>query len=426
MDNAPLVVFRIIFGFLITAEAWGAILTGWVRRAFIEPSFTFPFISFSFLEPLPGNGMYFYYFLMGLAGIFVMLGFKYRYAMVIYALLWSCSYLMQKTNYNNHYYLLMLLCWIMCLVPANANLSVDARRNWRVRSDTCERWHIWIFIIQISIVYFYASVAKMYPDWFKGIPVSLFFKAKEHYFLVGSLLQEKWLIYLISYGGILFDLLIVPALLWKKTRKAAFIISIFFHLFNSFIFQVGIFPYLGIAFAIFFFEPSTIRRIFIRKPFMPDKAVRPSTNKLILGALGIYLIFQLMLPLRHLLYPGSVYWTEEGHRLSWRMMLRSKGGFVNFRVKTDSAEWIVAPNKYLTTKQSARIATHPDMLWQFVQILKSDLEEKGIRNAEIYAEGKASLNGRKLVPLYDPEVNMAEIKWEPFRHSTWILPLPED
>ncbi|MEJ2003721.1 MAG: HTTM domain-containing protein [Cyclobacteriaceae bacterium] len=426
VDNISLVIFRIIFGFLITAEAWGAILTGWVGRTFIEPAYNFPFISFSFLEPLPGNGMYYYFILMGSAGIFVMIGYKYRYAMITYALLWSGAYLMQKTSYNNHYYLLMLLCWIMCLVPANANYSVDARINENLRSNTTARWHILIFIVQISVVYFYASVAKMYPDWIRGMPVRIFFSSKENYFLVGQLLQKDWMIYAVSYGGILFDLLIVPGLLWKKTRKLAFGISIFFHLFNSAIFQVGIFPYLGIAFGIFFFDSDTVRKFFKRKPYKPGQLkLSPMYQKLILSMLGIYFIIQLLLPLRHWFFPGVVHWTEEGHRLSWHMMLRSKSGFVNFRVKTDSAEWITSPGKYLTAKQSGKIATHPDMLWQFVQILKDDLEAHGIQNAEIYAQGKASLNGRQLQPLYDPDVDMAKIEWEPFRHSSWLLPLED-
>ena len=40
--------------------------------------------------------------------------------------------------------------------------------------------------------------------------------------------------------------------------------------------------------------------------------------------LGIYVAFQLLVPLRHWLYPGDVNWTDEGHRFSWRMKLRYK------------------------------------------------------------------------------------------------------
>ena len=58
IDNSALIVFRILFGLLIFLEAVGAILTGWVRKTLVEPEFTFSFIGFEWLQPLPGNGMY--------------------------------------------------------------------------------------------------------------------------------------------------------------------------------------------------------------------------------------------------------------------------------------------------------------------------------------------------------------------------------
>src|SRR5690606_29332947 len=122
-----------------------------------------------------------------------------------------------------------------------------------------------LFKGMILIVYVYSAVAKMYPDWLNAIPIKLWFSSKVDYWLIGPLLTEEWFQYLVAWGGIGFDLLIGPALLWKKTRKVAFVLSIFFHLFNSFIFQVGVFPYLGIAFALFFFDPTTIRKIFFPK-----------------------------------------------------------------------------------------------------------------------------------------------------------------
>ena len=78
-------------------------------------------------------------------------------------------------------------------------------------------------------------------------------QSKADYFLIGGLLQERWVHFFITYTGILFDLLIVPLLLIKRTRKWAFFASIFFHLFNSFVFQIGIFPYMSLAFSLFFF-----------------------------------------------------------------------------------------------------------------------------------------------------------------------------
>ena len=113
IDNAPLIIFRIFFGFLLAAETFGAILTGWVKNNFIEPQFTFSHIGMEWLQPLPGYGMYFYFATMGFLGIFVMIGWKYRLSLSAFTLLWSITYWMQKTSYNNHYYMLILVCLIM-------------------------------------------------------------------------------------------------------------------------------------------------------------------------------------------------------------------------------------------------------------------------------------------------------------------------
>ncbi len=415
------------------AESWGAIATGWVYQAFIEPKYTFPFMAFSWLEPLPGNGMYFYYGLMGLAGIFVMLGLYYRSSMALYAIMWAGVYFMQKTNYNNHYYLLMLLNFLMILVPAHQYASLDVKRNPNIKSLTCPRWCLLLFATQITIVYIYASVAKMYPDWIEARPVHIWFENKKHYFLVGPLLAKEWFQHVVAWGGILFDLLIAPALIWKKTRRIAFITSIFFHLFNSIVFQVGIFPYLGIAFALFFFSPETIRRKFFpKKPSLAYQEVTDTRwtprHGILMTALGIYFIFQILLPLRHWTYPGNVNWTEEGHRLSWHMMLRVKGGYVRIQVKDkDTNETFQIDNlNYLTAKQERSLATRPDVLYQYIQILKEELSKEGHTNVELYVKSMVSLNGREPQALYNPEIDFTTVTCEPFRHSDWLVPLKEE
>jgi len=95
IDNSGLVLFRVVFGFLIALEGFGAIATGWVKKTLIDPQFTFNFIGFEFLQPLEGNGMYFYFMCLGILGVGVMLGYKYRLSMFCFAVMWSGVYLMQ-------------------------------------------------------------------------------------------------------------------------------------------------------------------------------------------------------------------------------------------------------------------------------------------------------------------------------------------
>ena len=121
IDNAPLIVFRIFFGFLLFAETFGAILTGWVKRVMIDPVFTFSHIGLEWLQPLPGNGMYYYFGLMSVFGLLVMIGYKYRLSLAAFTIMWGVAYLMQKETYNNHYYLLLLMCIIMLPYTSHQN-----------------------------------------------------------------------------------------------------------------------------------------------------------------------------------------------------------------------------------------------------------------------------------------------------------------
>lgn len=427
VDNSFLVVFRVAFGFLITAEAWGAIMTGWVRRAFMDPVMTFPFIDVSWLKPLPGDGMYYYFFVMGCFGVMVMLGYRYRIGIIGYGLMWTAVYLMQKTNYNNHYFLLVLLCIIMSFMPANRAFSLDSRLRPDLHSLSCPNWCRIIFIAQIGIVYTYAGIAKLNMDWLQGESMRILTLSKAEFWLVGEILQERWMHYFIAIGGVTFDLFVTPLLLWKKTRKWAFAASVFFHLFNSAIFHVGIFPYMGIAMCIFFFPPDTIRKIFFKKRPEISLTQNYPVHKPLLYGLMIWVVIQLALPNRHYFFDSNVHWTEEGHRMSWRMMLRAKAGLVDFYIKDPESgqEHKVDKSKYLTTKQQRAVATRPDMCWQFVQRLKKEYAAKGQPDVEIYARGRVSLNGRPWQELYDPDRNLATVGWYRFKKSDWLVPLEE-
>ncbi len=429
IDNTPLVVFRIIFGLLLFLESVGAIFTGWITRTLVEPKFTFNFIGFDFLQPLPGNGMYYYYLVMGVFGFCVMIGYKYRLAIISFFLMWSATYLMQKSSYNNHYYLVCLLSFLMIFQPANNYLSLDVKYNSSLKSISVPFWTSLLLMLQIGLVYFYGGIAKIYPDWLEAIPVKLFLSSKTDYPIVGSLFTQEWFHYILSYSGLFFDLFIIPLLLFKRTRVFGFALSVFFHLFNAIIFQVGIFPFLTLSFAVFFFEPTTIRNIFLKRKPLYDKneVIVPNYKTPLVLFLGLYFSIQLILPLRHWLIKDNVLFTEEGHRLSWRMMLRSKSGSQNFTVvdkATQQKESIVLSN-YLTQKQIGSLKSKPDMIWQFAQRLKKEYQNEKGKDIAVFVKGKVSINGKAYHPLINDTIDIASVQWNYFKHNDWLLPYQE-
>jgi len=425
VDNSPLIVFRILFGLLLFLESVGAIFTGWVKEVLIDPTFTFSFMGFEWLQPLPGYGMYFYYAAMGGAALLILLGYYYRFGAALFMVLWSGVYLMQKASYNNHYYLLILLCFWMLLVPANAAVSLDARRNPGIRTSVCPRWCHLVFIAQIGIVYFFATAAKINPDWLQLKPITIWFAHKTDYPIIGAFFATDASKWLVAYGGITFDFFIVPLLLWRKTRIPAFIVSIFFHLFNAVTFQIGIFPFLMIGISVFFFPGEQVRKLFFRnRPVEPQKVSYQggTKEKIMLGILVTYFAVQIFLPLRHWGIKGDVNWTEEGHRMAWRMMLRTKSGSVYFNIKNADTgiSWRVYPKEHLTPDQVSKMGKSPDVMWQYVQFLKKHYAQEGIPHIEVYAVSSVGLNGGARKPLVEPTVDLAQVPWNTFSHNEWV------
>jgi hypothetical protein len=429
MDNSPLILFRILFGALISLECFGAIATGWVREVLVEPAFTFNFIGFDWLQFLVGPQMYVYFIVMGVLGICISLGYRYRFCMPAFTLLWTLAYLLQKTAYNNHYYLLILLAFIMCFMPANASHSLDVKQQRTTHDQWMPAYVKWIVVLQLFLVYSYAAIAKIYPDWTDYTFVRFLLGTKADYPLIGSTLQNPFVTSIVTWGGLLFDALIVPALLWKPSRKMAFIFALVFHLFNSFVFQIGIFPYLSLALMVFFFDPALIRKMFFKKsPLNPETATRVASLKtLFVWAWVLYFIVQIALPLRHHVIPGEVLWTEEGHRLSWRMMLRARYGSVQFEVvdKDTGARSTADLGQMLTKKQRFRIAAYPDLIWQFSRRLAREYAQAG-QDVAVYANAKVSINGRAFQQFTDPRVDLAKEDWEPMKPHHWILDSPLD
>ena len=423
IDNIQLILFRIIFGALLAWHCVEVILTDWIHFVFIQPQFTFSHIGMEWLQPLSGNGMYYYFALMAVCGILVSIGLFYRYSLGIFTVLWAAAYFMQKTTYNNHYYLILLLCIIMLLLPANRSHALDVKMHPEKKMQWMPTWCRLVLILQIAIVYFFATVAKFYPGWLDGTFIRILLSRFKLPLLI-QLFSQDWFIYLITYGGLLFDFLIIPLMLYKKTRKYAFVAAIFFHIFNKLILSIGVFPFLALAFSVLFFPPELFRKYIFKNTNEIQTSIRtsPLDNKILLYFFVPFFLIQLLLPLRHWFIKGDVLWTEEGHRLSWRMMLRDRTGETKFLVvnKATNKQTEYDLNNLLTKSQIKSMRTQPDMIWQTAQIIKQDYRSRGI-DISIFVDSKVSVNKKPKLPLIDPNVDFAKAEWNYFTHNDWIL-----
>ncbi|MFM9402059.1 HTTM domain-containing protein [Myroides odoratimimus] len=431
IDNSPLIIFRIFFGFLFACESFGAIATGWVRDNLVDVKITFSHIYMDFLQVLVGPQMYAYFFVMGCVSVAVMLGYRYKWTMPLLTILWAGAYFIQKTSYNNHYYMLLVICVYMCFVPANRYASLDVKSN-RVTEEYSMPYYIsWLFIFQVFMLYIYGTVAKFYPDWLDGTFTKLMYQGANIPDVFKQVFTQDWFYVSIAYLGIIFDGLVVFLLLYKRTRTLAVIASLVFHLFNSITLHIGIFPYFALSFAVFFYEPEQVRSWFFKKKtpldedtLKEEQAVARHFSPQVKYFLLAFMFVQLVLPLRHYFIKGDVLWTDEAHRLSWRMMLRSRSGYTNYIVenkKTGDRKYYDI-EEVLTSKQMARLSS-PDMIWQMAQYIKKEYEAKG-EDVAVYAESYVSINQRDLSQFVDPKVDLGAVGWNYFTHCEWILEKP--
>jgi hypothetical protein len=433
-DGAGLGAFRILFGALLCFSVLRFWSYGWIDQLYIEPSFHFTYFGFDWVKPWPGAGMYLHFALMGAAALCLCLGLFARISALLFCVTFTYAELIEKASYLNHYYFVSLVTLLLATMPCGASLSIDALwRRRRGRPQPVVRfWCYALLRAQLAVLYFFAGLAKLGPDWLLAAePLKTWLSLHADAPLVGRLLAAPATAYVASYAGAAFDLTIPLWLSLPRTRPYAYVVAAFFHVGVWLLFPIGVFSWVMLVSITVFFDPSWPRRIDTLGRWLgarPDAALGATgpggLSRARAGLLLAYLLLQVVLPLRHLLYPGDVNWHEQGFRFAWRVMLVEKAGQVEFRVVTDADDrsFVVYPRELLTPLQYKMMSTQPDMIQQFARHLKQTFAAQGHDRVRVYADAWASLNGRPRRRLIDPAVDLAGAPWS-LAPKTWILPL---
>jgi hypothetical protein len=434
-SSAPLAVFRIALGAVLFVSIVRFWLKGWIHELYVEPQYFFSFYGFDFVRPL-GDFTYVLFFVCALSAVLVALGWYYRAAIVTLFLSFTYIELIDKSTYLNHYYFISMICLLMVFLPAHANFSVDVYRNKDLNSKTVPAWCVDSLKFFVCLIYVYAGLAKVNSDWLlHAQPLKIWLPAKNDMPLIGRLFSHTATAYAFSWAGCLYDLTIPFLLMKSNTRLWAFGAVVIFHLLTAMLFPIGMFPYIMIATALIFFSGAFHEQMIggatnlmrLSQPLQPKAAYvfGRTTSRFILVAFTLFFVVQITLPLRHFFYPGELFWTEQGYRFSWRVMLMEKAGYAQFTVKDGSGKKITVNNdEFLTPLQQKMMTTQPDMILQFAHILYDYYREHGYDSPEIYVDSYVAVNGRLGKPLIDPETNLADKK-ESLSHKSWILPFDE-
>ena len=382
IDAAILIYFRFFTGILLSFELINSLSLGDFKE--YSAPFHFSYLFFEWLSPWPTWGLIIHYILTIAAGFTFAAGIRQRLSAVILFFGYTLLFLMEKSEYINHLYLYCLISFWLIWMP-------EVKRN-RLEAPA---WYYYLMLFHISIVYFYAGVAKLNSDWLSGNTVSVMMDVK----------PSLKLFY--AYGGLLFDLLIVPLLIIRKTRVLAFVAAVVFHVSNMINFGLATFPWFALMMTAMFFGSSWPRKFTWFDHYFPDSAKKVTHYKWLPAVLSFYCLIQLAIPLRHHLYPGNASWTEDGHMFAWRMKLRNKTGNVVYYVvdKKNHKTKIILPKGFLTEKQYRDMKGKPDSILQFAHYLKDQFGD-----VEVRARSVIRLNNGPANDLINPLVDLSQEK----------------
>ena len=440
VSSSTLAFFRIGFGLLMGYSLIRFWLKGWIEELYIIPSFHFSYYGFEWIKPI-GEYTYIIFIVCLLSSILITIGYKYRLSIIMFFLSFTYIELMDKTTYLNHYYFISILSFLLIFLPANAYFSVDNLTS-KKSFDKIPRWTIDIIKTLVVLIYFYAGLAKLNSDWLlEAMPLKIWLTSKYDLPIIGEiLLQKNWVHYAMSWGGMIYDLTIPFLLLYHRTRIIAFFLVVSFHVFTLVLFPIGMFPHIMIFSSMIFFSSKfhskfleSLRHLIItsHKSFYnySSKQIeyyKIKNQKYVITILSLFLILQLTIPFRYNLYPGELFWHEQGYRFSWRVMLIEKVGYTNFKIKDpeSGSSFIVDPSKYLTPFQVKQMSFQPDFILEFAHYLGKEFSTED-KKIEVYADSFVALNGRSSQRFIDPNVDLYREK-ESFKNKTWVLPLKDE
>ena len=192
-------------------------LKGWVQEFYVQPGFQFTYLWFGWVKPLNESGMITVFIAMLTATICISSGLYYRISIISFFLLFTYVELLDKTYYLNHYYFVSLLSFLLIFLPLNARLALDNKLGVRPRQAHVPRWTVRAIKLQLVILYVFAGIAKLNPDWlFAAQPLRIWLRASSELPIIGWLFGYTWVAYAMSWAGMFYDLTIPFFLLWRK------------------------------------------------------------------------------------------------------------------------------------------------------------------------------------------------------------------
>ncbi|XP_054732657.1 vitamin K-dependent gamma-carboxylase [Anastrepha obliqua] len=469
VDASALGVFRMLYGLAMCIDIAEERGGSQMDIRFGEPQHChFPL--FNGMRALSFPLMGCIYLVMWLGALGITLGYRFRLSCLLYIVPYWYIFLLDKPAWNNHSYLFGLVGAILLFTHANRYCSLDKLLQPNM-PDTVPYWNYFLIKFQFFLLYMYAGLKKFTAEWLSGYAMS---SLSQHWVFTPFrtlLSAELTDLLIVHWFTAIFDFTIAFFMTWEATRVMATPFMITFHLMNSRLFVIGMFPWVCLAEVSLFFGFSWPRRIsFTRltnlalgnkspaqqQPLSTANAqecakedacatdqIAANTNKnptspcltakLRTGLILAYCALQLFLPYSHFITKGYNNWTEGLYGYSWNMMVHTYDTVLtSVRLVDNNNGNVHYLDPYAFTEYD-RWTKHADMAYQYAKCIEANISEDYARdpqasplsstNISIYFDIWCSMNGRFQQRVFDPRVDLLKAQWSPFKHTSWTLPL---
>ncbi|GAB0092614.1 Vitamin K-dependent gamma-carboxylase [Sergentomyia squamirostris] len=444
VDGASLGICRALFGLMMMIDIPEERSGGDLDLRWGNPrDCRFPL--FNCMQPLSLPRMGITYAIMWLGALGIFLGYKFRISCLMFVLPYWYIFLLDKSSWNNHSYLYGLIGTLFFFTSANKFAALDSATVTRTNHDsTVPFWNYFLLKFQFFILYFVAGLKKFSTEWLSGYAMT-----NLGYHWVFSpfrlIIGAEWTdLIIVHWFGFLFDLTIAFFLIWKRSRPLASLCAAAFHLMNSRLFTIGMFPWVCLVEMPIFYSVDWPRRILHKeKPEKISRDEREKKNQELevrsskkerrtTGWIIFYMILQFFLPYSHFITQGYNNWTEGLYGYSWDMMVHSWDTvLISIKVVDKNSGQTLYLEPYAFT-ETDRWTKHADMALQYAHCVHRNLK-KGVEESErtdidpdnvsIFFDIWCSMNKRFQQRVFDPRIDLLQAEWSPFRNTQWVLPL---
>ena len=414
ISNISISIFRLAFSFVLLIQTYYFIADDFITKNIVEPVILFPFING--LNPVSTQYLFILSYIMLISNIGMFFSRFYKISTLIFTCCFTYFWLLDKGYFNNHYYFMSLIAFLLLLVNNKCSFS---------KVIYVPKINLISLQFMVVLVYFISGINKINPYWLVDFQPMKHILETKAIITQNPFFDQEFLPKLFSYLGVLFDLGIGFLLIFKKTRVIGFSLICIFNLINFQLFkdigEIGVFPILMITTLVLFVHPNRYLKIF-KLQKNPNKIKYSIYLK---KFIVVFLILQTVLPFRHILFKGHVDYNGVGQRFSWRMKLMYKEADINYFIinRFTKERFAVNVSTMLTDKQYNNLNYFPDLIVPLAKKIKLEAKEKFvINNAKVVCVYKLKFMEKDEQLLFSPKLDLTKIHQNALTNN-WLFEL---